>query len=178
MKGVSQNFFFSSSFEKPKHSNKHLTWCEFNIHRHNLNIIRAHIRIQKKFWRPFSKFQGVIIFVMAQIVLLVQMNYSFEHTESYMGQFQDVISFRNQIAFSTTTAHTHKTMSAFCTTRLTRNTLKGMKFSVYSWHLQSKREKKEKKVWVGHWWIGDFLGTYEVFFYVARIHNGLVNVCF
>ena len=120
------------------------TWCEFNIHRHDLNIIRAHVRTQKNFKDLSQSFSGPIIFVKAQIVLLVQMNYSFEHTESYMGQFQDVISFRNQIAFSTTTAHTHKTMSAFCTTRLTRNTLKGMKFSVYSWHLQSKREKKKK----------------------------------
>ena len=83
---------------------------------------------------------------MAQIFLLVQMNYGFEHTESYMAQFQDVISFRKQIAFSTTMAHTHKTMSAFCTTRLTRNSLKAMKFSVYPWHLQSKREKKKKMV--------------------------------
>ena len=118
------------------------TWCEFNIQQHNLNIIRIHVRIQKKIRRPFSKFQGAIIFAMAQIVLLVQMNYSFEHTKSYMGSSKMSFPFEIRLFFSTTTAHTNKTMSAFHTTRLTRNTKKGIKFSVYSWHLQSKKKKK------------------------------------
>ena len=139
------------------------TWCEFNIHRHDLNIIRAHVRTQKNFKDLSQSFSGPIIFVKAQIVLLVQMNYSFEHTESYMGQFQDVISFRNQIAFSTTAAHTHKTMFTFCTTYLTRNTLKGIQFSMYSWHLQSKRGKEKKN----GWWFTWPLVTYKIIYFLS-----------
>ena len=95
-----------------------------------------------------------------------------------MGQFQDVISFQYQIVFSTATAHTHKTMSTFCTTYLTRNTLKGIQFSMYSWHLQSKRGKEKKK------WLVVYLAPSHIQNYLFFIlHNMIIinhlkkNVC-
>ena len=60
----------------------------------------------------------------------------------------------------------------FCTTYLKRNTLKGIKFSVYSWHLQSKRGKEKKN----GWWFTWPLVTYKIFYFFIFfiLHNMII----